>query len=586
MKTIKKALALILTLAIVMSLGITAFATATGTKDAPAINISNGDTGSLVLTRHAVTAYKLFDLKWDDAKATKFAYTIRPEIAANGFTYTAPTEFIPSDGVATTDVTADNLYDYLMSIDGDSDALQKFAQFVINDASCAELRAALPQDTVTPAGETASIDLKVGNDGATAGTDKSLGLGYYLVTVTPKRADGDKTGSTNPAVAAALVTTKYNAAVDINLKVEAPKIEKHVSDTKIAEGAKIGDVLTFTLETKIPDYTGYKEYHFIVSDTMTEGLTFVPGSGVVYIEDSQRYDCFNVKQTVNKIEINLGTSYDEDLLTALFDYEDLSDVEIGNAVKITYQAKLNDNSVKHDFETNKAHLEYSTQPHVADGGTKGSTPDSVNYVYDMGLDIDKIDGADSSKLPGAQFVLRDTDSKGTSKYYKHTENLTSFVTVNPAVSGAPTVSELTDAGVVLTTDSNGSLGNDYFKGLKPGTYYLEEIQAPEGYNLLKKDIKIVIADDSNSGAEKPTKVTYTITDLNAAEPQEVTQTYSFGDEPAASADVKTAVTVENNSGNELPSTGGIGTTIFYTVGAVMMATALVLLITKKKVSAN
>ena len=98
---------------------------------------------------------------------------------------------------------------------------------------------------------------------------------------------------------------------------------------------------------------------------------------------------------------------------------------------------------------------------------------------------------------------------------------------------------------VVVADATGKAT---FEGLKAGTYYLEEVAAPTGYNLLADPIKVVIS---------------------------ATGVSAYANQEAA---------VANNTGVELPSTGGMGTTIFYTVGGILMAGAAILLITKKKMA--
>lgn len=116
-------------------------------------------------------------------------------------------------------------------------------------------------------------------------------------------------------------------------------------------------------------------------------------------------------------------------------------------------------------------------------------------------------------------------------------------------------SELTPKATVFTTPENGTFT---ITGLDTGTYYLEEIKAPAGYNMLKEPIKIVITEEINQSTNVGTAT--------------VTYNGTF------TGDVR----VENQTGTELPSTGGIGTTIFYIVGSLLAVGAVILLVTKKR----
>lgn len=204
--------------------------------------------------------------------------------------------------------------------------------------------------------------------------------------------------------------------------------------------------------------------------------------------------------------------------------------QVNKQIKVTYSAVVNENAVS-VIQQNDAELKYSNDP---TDSTKFTTiPDEVK-VYTAKIVIDKYEsGSESKKLSGAQFVL--LNSSSAFYFYDETADAVSWV------------AEQKDATVV-TTDSNGAAA---FIGLEDGTYTLKEIEAPAGYNLLTDTIDIAIA---GSDADDTT--------------------------------LTVEADVANSTGSQLPSTGGIGTTVFYTVGAIMMAVSAILLITKKRMSTS
>lgn len=208
---------------------------------------------------------------------------------------------------------------------------------------------------------------------------------------------------------------------------------------------------------------------------------------------------------------------------------DVMSMTAGDEIVVTYSATVNENAVA-KIETNKATLTYSNDP--TDSTKTTTTPDDVVKVYTAKIIIDKYAAGDEAdKLAGAQFVLMNAEGK----FYKYENEDVSWVDAQA------------DATVV-TTDANGAAE---FKGLENGAYSLKEIEAPAGYNLLGEAIPVTV----NGNADSETSLTVT-------------------------------AQVANNSGAELPETGGMGTTVLYTVGGLLVAAAVVLLIAKKRMGAS
>lgn len=199
---------------------------------------------------------------------------------------------------------------------------------------------------------------------------------------------------------------------------------------------------------------------------------------------------------------------------------------VGQPITVTYTAIVNENAVEvGTVEKNSATLTYDHDP--GDNTQKTTNPPVEEEVYSSQIVIDKVDGENGTKLSGAEFVLLNSDGK----YYKLENGAVSWV-------------DTEEAATVVTTDENGAAG---FKGLKNGVYDLKEIKSPDGYNLLTKTVEVRVNDADTS------EVSVSVTSV-----------------------------VENNSGTTLPSTGGMGTTMLYTTGGILVLAAMVLLVTKKR----
>lgn len=257
-------------------------------------------------------------------------------------------------------------------------------------------------------------------------------------------------------------------------------------------------------------------------------ITDTMTTGLTYAKDVQVY----VDGTLLDANFTLTNTPNDDAATGFALVIDVMELQsqVGKQIKVTYSAVVNENAVA-TVQQNDAKLKYSNDP--TDSTKYTTIPDEVK-LYTAKIVIDKFEtGNESKKLEGAQFVLMNAQSQ----FYAYDETA-------QAVSW---VAEQKDATVV-TTDADGAAA---FIGLEDGVYTLKEIKAPTGYNLLTDTIEITVA--------------------------------------GSDADV-TTLTVEtdvaNSTGSQLPSTGGIGTTIFYTVGGILMAVSAVLLVTKKRLSVS
>lgn len=376
------------------------------------------------------------------------------------------------------------------------------------------------------------------------------GPGYYLITGAVDPAD--PVAGEDPVVSAVMATS-VDSSVTIHPKADVPTLTKTISspDTLDAAGkqamAQVGTEVEFTLTSKVPDIHGYESYIYIMHDSWTSGLTYKTGSVAVTIDgDSYTGGSFVLADDGKSFTYTIPQSG----LTPT-----------GADIVLTYKAIVNDDALTTDFERNTAYLEYSNNPYDED--EKNTTPPDHVWVIDLNIDVDKVDEA-GAPLPNASFKLYKVVS-GANKWY-------TWDATNEAVVW---VDDIDDADE-YSTDNDGNLTTQ-FQGLTVGTYYLRETAAPTGYNILTTDPEIVIAATSTDAS------TVTISSTGNTVTNG-TVTLSAGDPTDAQPVVD--VEVENKTGIELPSTGGIGTTIFYVSGLIMVLGASIILISRRRADAE
>lgn len=380
----------------------------------------------------------------------------------------------------------------------------------------------------------------------TKGADKSTyvinvtGDGYYFVKDTGNIAEND-------------AATKYILAVrgeDVSVvaKAEVPDIDKVIVKADSANGGEgkgtaqdVGSVVEFKVTSKFPAMDGYDTYTYIVNDTMSAGLTF--NNDVAVTIDGTEYTNFTVAVSGQSFTITFNNFINQK-------------ANAGKDIVITYSATINENALTTDKETNTVNLQYSNNPN--DDSSKGKTPDKVVYVYDFDIVVDKYTGDETTgtRLAGAKFVLYKTEN-GKNLYYFYNANDKKVQWVELADDAAVAAAVAGGTITQVVTDGNGTAK---FQGLDSGTYYLHETEAPAGYNLLKEDVQVTITATYNADG---TLASSSATSTNNGQYQQTQK-------------------IENKSGTELPSTGGMGTTIFYVVGSILVLAAVVLLITKKR----
>ena len=380
--------------------------------------------------------------------------------------------------------------------------------------------------------------------------------GYYLIK--------------NTSVGEGEVFTDYILQVVKNVTVQ-PKSGKPTLDKQIKHNEtgvwgvvgdnQIGDTVEFRTITTVPNVSGYTQYKYVIYDEMSAGLTSNvknENDVTIKVNDTTELDKKYYTVTVDETNANKFT-VTVDVLKAIQDNKMLA----GNELYTYYTGILNENAKVYNDgkQDNKAYLEYSNNPH--DNKTTNSTPVKVVYDWTFKMGVKKVDGADGTPLTDAKFVLSkekncDLGAIGDDGQPHNTENLISLIKNS---DGSYTVAPAGYNGSVVNVITAGDIT---INGLDDATvYYLYETKAPAGYNRLTDAVRFEITATYSDAGDNCTSVTATVNN-----------------------DVQSSVSVNvrNNKGSTLPSTGGIGTTLFYVIGGVLMAVAAVLLVTKKRMN--
>lgn len=372
-------------------------------------------------------------------------------------------------------------------------------------------------------------------------TISDLAAGYYFV----KDADSSVTG--NDAYTKFMLKVVKDTTV--TPKSDVPESEKKVKDTDDTAGTTtdwqdsadwdIGDKVSFQLKGTVADnYDDYEVYQFIFHDQESAGLTFDSTSVKVYVDGTEITTGFEV--------VTEGLDDDCTFEVVFENLKDISSVHAGSDITVEYESELNSNAVLGSAgNPNKMHLEFSNNPNDEQGGETGETPDDTVIVFTYKTVINKVDG-ENQPLTGAEFTL-EKKVKGEGETY-------------------------TWEAIAVVKNEEGTTFT--FSGLDDGDYRLTETTTPDGYNTIDP-IEFTITATHEIESDNPS-----LTELNGDKVTgEITFTPNTG-EGSLSADVV------NQSGSTLPETGGIGTTIFYIVGGILVVTAGILLITKKRMSIN
>lgn len=527
-KAIKKLLAALLAVAMVCAMAIPAFAY---------------DTKEDIDKNHCYDAFQIFkgDVSDDNTKISHVEW---------GKNIPHPEDFLPklrADPTLSSEfANADSLQKVLDVMKGwttSDDNSIAFARFVCNYIYTDAHANSTP---VKQGGHTGGFEL-----------DEA---GYYLIVDTSSfssSADGDSYHAYNSFL---LKVNKDHYCVQITPKVVKPTVEKEVYDND--DGSSSGDnngwgssadhaineEFKFRLIAKLPEsennghaYDYYDKYSVIFHDTLSDGITYdrpdsvvIKSNGKTYVipNDSSKYTIGLESQNYLVVKIPDVKACAKD---AGFDLND------GATITVTYTAHLNENAAVNGSAENKnsVRLQYSNNPRP-DGEYLGYTPESEVYVYTYQLNNTKLaENEHGAPLKDVGFRLySDADYKNEVELYQDGEF---YYPIKNATG---------KEAVEMKSAANGQFN---VKGLDAGTYYLKETTTPADF-----------------------------TPCSVIPPVTITANHNGNHVELDSSKLSTTIINKKAGGITLPSTGGIGTTLFYVVGGGLMVAAIVLLVTKKR----
>ena len=549
MKLFKRAATFCMAAAMALSLSVTAFAA------------GNGGDRTLTVTGDTLDNKKVFAVQMFDARVegTGDNYTFDSYVLADEDWLTFFTTDTGSGGVGLTDQDSDG--------DVDTDDARAYVES-LQDQNLADFANKAQAWVRSHSSNFTVLEVTASNDSATFA---ELKAGYYLVY-----PEGGSTGNDSRGTDAMLVNVPRDNNAEWHIKSVFPNVDKKVDTDNEGAGdpadngsAQVGDVVTFTLTSAVPDMSDYDTFYFAFNDTLSNGLKVVNNAGQD-VEDGTGITLDSLTVTIGGKSVTNGYTVNLSSNSLEIEFTDLKTATIqdgtittGAAIVVTYKAMITEAATTTNPANNEVKVEYSNDPSNTTHGT--STPDETDvYTYEIKVNKWATDaGGQTGNLAGAKFILSTSATAPTADeiaddYVSYTGIIkligsgNAYRVAKPGEEGAVTSFTTTATGDITISGLEGSTD--------PGTtYYLHEIEAPAGYNKLKDPVAIVII----------------ITDLSTG-----TATITVNGN-TATGDGNTTVDVENKKGIELPETGSIGT-IGLTVAGVAVVLAGVMLPRKKK----
>lgn len=543
MKHLKKLGSVLLALVMVMALAAPAFAsdatggedgnpeaTATPTPVVESVTLSTSSTG------HTFTVYQIFEAAPADASSLvtdtiKWSSTVNPQTLIDALHKAYP------------DLGFDNLISGNVASNGTA---QNVAEVLRKNFTVPGSKYNTVADNAALAEVIATSNAFSDNVAITAGTsDNNLVKTGYCVMI-------DKPSSGNPTYMLQVITsdttiTPKEDDTTLTKKVFKPMTNGTVNLNGVngewTDGAiyEDGDKVPFRLTVNLPNdiesdkYTSNTDenpragYNIVLHDVQSDGLTFNSDSVTVTVTAPDKSD-----QVLQAGRYTLTTENLTDGCTfeiAIDNVQELENALVGGKIVVDYTSTVNENAVTGEVgNSNRVDMDVNDE-HI---------PGEEVKVFELELTVDKVDG-DGNPLAGAEFTLYPTNESGD---------------------------KIENEGILLTTNKDGTVFST--KKLESGTYILAETKAPSGYNKID-DIKIVIDADT--------------TETTGSEAGTLTITINADSGFTNNGGIITSI-IANLKGTQLPETGGIGTTIFYIVGGVLVVGAVVLLITKRRTSVD
>ena len=534
MKRMKKLMAIITAVVMTMAMSAVAFADATLSRE-------TGDT-------HTYEVYQIFTATSYDSTSGQFS----------GIKYGANSTGTLGSDVSTTVLNA------LSAVNSSSDA-EKIA---VIDNYWNQTKAAFAT---------------INNTTATA----SLPTGYYLIKDTTTSTDGD---SINFHV---VTVSDGSTALTITDKRDVPTVQKYIKEDstntygKAADYSKGEETIGFRLVGTLPaaaDYARYTRYNYTFTDTLTK-MTYVANSitakvysgytnanslgtlyGTLDLTDS------NVSLTANGSSIVLSFN---DTKTAVYtDNTIAAGIPAGYVIVVEYNAKFTNDAVTGaNGNPNSVKVTYSNNPNLDSTGTPINTTEDtpIDYAYAFTYEFDglKVDSTTNQALTSAGFKIR--DESGNKYAIINSSNVVTGWTTNEA-SGTE----------ILTTNAGKIIVN----GLDAGTYTLKETKVPTGYSAIADVPFTVTATISAVATPTAGSKEYEVTAIGIASTSaDMKVNYQGATATSANAtNGKVYANILNTPTSTLPTTGGIGTRMFYIIGGALMVFAAAVLVLKRKMA--
>ena len=387
--------------------------------------------------------------------------------------------------------------------------------------------------------------------------DITLPAGYYLiedVTSDEKLLDPE----TNSKDTKSSYVIQLVGNVEVSAKVGSVVSEKKVDDINDSTGVEeklqdtadydIGDSVPFTITGTVPaNFNKYTTFYYAFHDKMEKGLTFNEDVKVYLGESEIASNYYTVAVSEDKKEFTVTFT----------NLKDVPGVNADSKITLKYTSTLNEECVVGAMgNINESWLEYSNNP---DSDSKGETPHDNNIVFTYKVEVNKVDDtADHNPLTGAEFMIEKLENG-------------SWVKKDLVVNVEGTQFSIT--------------------GVDDGIYRLTETKAPEGYNMIKEPFYFAVDATHNFTGFIDASNREGILNLSAYQTKDGDQNFVKADTvelefTAINSDGTVSTDVVNTSGSTLPSTGGMGTTVFYLFGGVLVIGAGVVLFTRRRVNAQ
>ncbi len=572
----KKAIAVIVCLVMVLCMSTTVFAADEGHT----LTINNPT------ENHSYEAYQIFSGTLENVSGTdtQVLTNIQWGSAIVGTDYDHSADLIAAIQAAASAAADDSPMKKLLGVKNAATLAEAMAHNITTDSDTLDALAAIFAKNIengkNAGTQTYTKNIVTDADGKT--TDKSyyqisgLAPGYYLVKDQDSSLD-DKYDS----------YTKFILRVikdeTVSPKSSIPSVDKSINDTIDGtftehEDFDINDFAYYKWTGKLPsNLKDYETYYYKFYDTLPTGVEFKRFEQV-YLEGHDGnvvHSFYNAEDENASMPAGINATHNGKNVE--LEFEDLwklyPSVLPTHKIVVKYSARVTRDALIAQPMTNSVYVEFSNDPNAEGDGSTGTTPEDVAHAFTFQINVDKYDADNKDKkLEGAEFKLyyERTENDKVVKYYAQvvTEEL---IAEGKEING--TVVDADDLGVVcgwttdeslasvLDTDKNGAIS---VRGLDEGIYYLKETKAPAGYNLMETPVKIeIIPVYTQTGDEVSVTVNYKVDDKE----QE-----------------SNTVGVRNSAGSTLPVTGGVGTVLFYVLGAALVIGAVVLLVVKKRLS--